>query len=219
MISLKICDLPERITPDIGIAMEGVGLGVDRHTLWDVMSSKLGTALRHHTRQTAGSSTVKPKRLFDDRVEQRKVDEIILGEAFVQSCGFSFEGYLQLRPLQHCPCEVGQSNTCRICAGDDHVHGLDSYIHIVNVAVAFFLTILNDLSEDVVLASTRPRCLHGFTGSLEDEVVGVEHFLHRVDGDESQETEERHLDHDACAHCELLEDADELIRLSDCQYC
>jgi hypothetical protein len=50
LINLKICDLHERVTPDVGVTMEGVGLGVDRHPLWDVLAAKRRTTLRYDTR-------------------------------------------------------------------------------------------------------------------------------------------------------------------------
>jgi len=43
-------DLRQRVAPDLGVAMQSVGLRVDRDALWDVVTCELGATLRYHSR-------------------------------------------------------------------------------------------------------------------------------------------------------------------------
>ena len=50
-------------------------------------------------------------------------------------------------------------------------------------------------------------------------LVGVEHLLYCRNGNEAQEAEERHLDHDTRTHCQLLEHTHELVLLWPVSWC
>ncbi len=53
-----VCNLRQRVVPDLWIAVECVCLRIDRYALRDVVPGEFGTTLRHHSRQAAWRSTV-----------------------------------------------------------------------------------------------------------------------------------------------------------------